>query len=312
MPTTIADLHFDLVGPDNLTEEKATSIERREYPFKSRGDTSTVIVKQDYQVLIPYYTPPNPSARHPNYANIFFIEDTDPQDSDKIGVGSFTRTWASLPGMSSDGRLKKFVRSEYESHVATIPGIQTSQTGFQDRAIANVYISGGKHYITTTVAHGIELGRLVAIKYNVYDPLDKSTRVGMVQTKVTLTGTAGTLLVVDEIKDVNTIDIQTVSRSGTQTGGRKRTVLSRVDYTYYLPGVNVTSESDIPIVQQMEIMDNTTGGIVDYIGDATTPTFADYMDLVRQKQWYCAESTTHDRWKGEIIEAKTRYCRYQL
>lgn len=307
MPITYGD--FNYAWGDDLREEHCKSKARKIYPFD--GDTSNYTLEEDYNVFIEYYLPPAPSAQHPDFANVFFIKDTPIVDIGN-GLGSYTRTWSTLPGMTSDGRLKKYVRSEHQSHVATIPGIGTAQTGFQDRGVASVVISGGKHIITTTTPHGIAAGKLVAIKYTVYDPLDRSTRVGMVQNKVALPGTTGTTLIVDQVTDVNTINITAVSRSGLQTPSRQRVVDSKVEYTYWLVGKNVESEEKIPIIQQFEIVDFTTGGVVDYLTETTTPTIDDYLQYVKDGRWYCAEATTLQQWQGEIIEAKTRYCRYQL
>lgn len=309
MPTTYGDYTYAFA--DDLREEQCVSKARKSFPFE--GDSSNYILEEDYMVFIEYYDPPAPSARHPEYSNVFFIKDTPISDVGN-GTGRFTRTWATLPGMTGDGKLKKFVRTEYESHVLTVPGIGTAQTGlFQDMAVLSTTVSGGKHYITTDGSHGIAVGKLAAIKYYVKDPLSKITR-NITQVKVALTGTTGALLVVDEVKDVNTVDIRIVARSGMQTPSRQRVVNSRVDYTYYLPGVNINSENDIPIIQQLEIFnyDETVNAVSDVLTETTSPTIDEYLEFVRQGEWFCAEATTLARWQGEIVEAKTRFCKYQL
>ena len=309
MPLTIGSYTYDVVTGVDLTTEQLVAKPRKTFPFE--GNTSVYTFDEDYLVFIDYYEPLKPSQRHPEIANAFFIKDTPISDIGN-GVGSFTRTWSTLPGMSEDGRQTAFVRSEYESYVMTVPGITTTQALFQQYPIAGYSVGNGKHTITTTVPHDIAANKPATIFYQVRDPLNKFVYLRQAYRIASSTTTSGSsTLIVDEIKDVNTVQPIGVQRANTNQDSFQKVVTSRIDYTYHLPGVDVATADAIEIIEPFFIIDNATGNRVDSLSDTTTPSLTEYQTKIGTKSWMPVECILR-RWQGDILERAVRYCRYQF
>lgn len=309
MPITIGEYSYDVVTGVSLTSPQLVAKPRKEYLFD--GDTSIYIQNEDYQVFIDYYEPLKPSTRHPDTANLFYIKDTPISDIGN-GVGAFTRTYGVLPGMGEDGRRKAYVRSEYESYVMSVPGISntTTQAVFQQYPVSSYSVSSGKHTITTSAAHDITVGRAAIVYYQVKDPLNKFNYLRQAY-RIALAGTAGSALVVEEIKDINTIVPIGVQRANNDQSSYQKVVNSRIDYTYHLPGVDVNTSDDIEIIEPFFISENQTGNRVDYLSDTTTPSLSEYLTKISEKAWMPVECVLK-RWQGEMIERSVRYVRYGL
>lgn len=307
MPIKINNFEYDSVSGVSLTTPRLTGKPRKEYQFD--GDMSVYLLNEDYMVFIDYYEPLKPSTVHPDKANCFFVKDTPINDIGN-GVGRFTRTYSVLPGMTEDGNRKAYVRSEYESYVMTVPGVSntTTQAAFQQYPVSSYTISAGKHTIVAGASHDITVGRAAVIYYQVSDPLSKQVYLRQAY-RVALTGTTGATLVVDEIRDVNTVQPIGIQRANNDQSSYQKVVTSRIDYTYHLPGVDVATADAIEVIEPFFINENQTGNRVDYLSDTTTPTLADYLTKISTKSWMPVECILR-RWQGEILERSVRYVRY--
>lgn len=310
MPIVINDYEYDTVTGVDLTVPNIVGKPRPIYPVEQ--DPSIFIQEEDYMVFIDYYEPLRPAERHLDTANLFYTKDSPIQDIGN-GVGRFTRTWSVLPGLDATGKKLSYVRSEYESYVMTVPGIDTDQDAFTPYSVTSAVLSGGNHVITTSPAHDIAVGKGAQIWYTVQDPISKQSY-RRVAYKVALSGTSGTTLVVSEIKDINTISVAIAQRGNTYQPPYQKVVMSRVDYDYWLPGVNVDSVDEIPILDQFSITDNTTGARTEFLRETTTPSIDTFFGNIEDGDWLVVEGSILRRWtlNTSIYERATRYVKYQL
>lgn len=307
MPTTYGDFQYSF--SDDMRKEQCISKARKSFPFE--GDTTNYILEEDYMIFIEYYASLKPAARHPEKTNLFFVKDTPITDVGN-GVGRFTRTWSTLPGYGDKG----YVRSEYESFAYTVPALDTAQTGFYQFPVASSRLSNGQHIITVTVAAApfdaldIEVNKPATIFYVVTDPLN-GQRTNRQIVRKALSVTTDTITV-DYISDIGPIVFTGVQRTDIQQTSYTKQVMSRLDMDYWIPGVNCNSVKDIPIIQELQIIDNNTGGRVEYLSDDTTPTLDTWYDYVQDGTWIVVEPSTVRRWQGEIYERTTRYIKATL
>lgn len=307
MPTKYGD--FNYTFSDDIRIEQCTSKARKSFPFE--GDTTNYILEEDYMVFIEYYDPPKISSRHPQYSNVFFIKDTAISDVGN-GTGKFTRTWATLPGYGNKG----YVRSEYESFGYSVPALNTAQTSFYQFPVASSTLSNGQHVITVNTgappfdALDVEVNKPATIFYIVTDPLNGQQSNRQIVRK-TLAVTSNTITV-DYISDIGPIVFTGVQRTDLQQNSYTKQIMSRLDMDYWIPGVNCTSVNDIPIIQELQIIDNNTGGRVEYLSDDTTPSVDTWYDYVQLGTWIVVEPSIVRRWQGEIYERTTRYIKATL
>jgi hypothetical protein len=84
---------------------------------------------------------------------------------------------------------------------------------------------------------------------------------------------------------------------------------TRTTYRYYLAGVNVTTVSDIPLLQQFRVsLDVGGGNTVDnnmITTNATSPSRSVYAALVSAGGYSLVLEDSLRRWRGEIIERQT-------
>jgi len=309
MPITIGDYQYDLVNGVDLTKPIRTSKPAKQYPVAS--DPSLYYVKEEYMVLTDYYEPLVPTKRHSTIANLYWLTDSDLRDVG-VGVSAFTRTWITIPGMDASGKKRAYVRSEYESYVMNCPGMKVDAAAFLQYPVSGYSVGSGKHTITTSTPHDVSVGKGCIIYYQVKDPLNKLNYLRQAY-RIALTGTTGTTLVVDQIVDVNTVQPIGIQRANISTPSYQKTVTSRIDYTYYLPGVDVASEDDIEIIEQFFIVDNTTGARTDLLGDLTTPSLDEYNAKIAAKEWFPVECIV-EGWPDKdssIMQRSVRYVRYQ-
>lgn len=305
MPTRYGDYTYAFA--DDLRRAQCVSKARKIYPFPA--DSSVFTQEEDYIQFIEYYEPLKPSAPHPDYANIFFIKDSPINDIGN-GVGRWTRTWQVLPGVTEDGKQTAYVRSEYESYTMTVPGIDTAQNLFVQYPVNSYSISNGKHTIVAASSHDIVVGKGATIWYQVQDPVNKISHIRQVF-KIALAGTTGATLVVDQILDINRVQIISIQRADIQQPSYQKVVTSRLDYTYHLPNVNVSSVDAIETIEPFYIVDNQTGVRVDYLSEVTSPSLDDYLASIAAREWMPVECVIR-RWEGDIYERAVRYVRYQM
>jgi len=308
MPQTVGNYTYTVVDGD-MTVPNLVSKPRKTFPIES--DSSVYVLEEDYMQFIEYYEPLQPSAVHPDLPNVYFAKDSDIRDIGN-GVGAWTRTWMLLPGYDENGKKTSYVNSSYESFVFTVPGITTAATLFILNPVASHTHSGGNLVLTTSPAHDIEVGKGVVVSYVVADPIN-NIQFPRQAFRMALAGTSGTTVVVKDIRDINEITPTEVHRASTNAEPYQKTVASRVDTDYWLPGVNINSMESISIVQQFEIIDQATGNRTEYLSETTTPTIDEYRQFIEDDKWLVAESSVIRRFKGsEILERSTRYVKYTL
>ena len=306
MPIQIGDYFYDYSDPTLLKTPQLVGKPRKVYQIE--GNSSIYMQEEDYMVFIDYYTPLQPAARNPEKSNVFFVKDSPISDVGN-GVGRFTRTWSVLPGYGDKG----YVRSEYESYAFTIPGFDTAQSGFYQFPVASSTLANGQHTITVTTgaapfdALDIEVGKPATIFYSVTDPLNGQTS-GRQIVREALNVTTNTITVA-LIQDIGPITFTGVQRTDLVQPSYTKQVMSRVDIDYWIAGTNCDSIEDIPIIEELQIIDNATGGRTTTISDDTTPSLDNWYDYINAGTWIVVEPSVVTRWMGDIFERRTRYVR---
>jgi hypothetical protein len=313
MSITINGYTYSYVNGD-FTEPVRIAKPRKTYPLPA--DNSVYIQEEDYMVFIDFYEPLQPSTPHPTLAGLFFLKDSPITDVGG-GVGRFTRSYAKIPGFNEDGLSPGYVYSDYESYSFRVPGITTTQELFLVNYVGGYAVASGTHVITSTLAHDIDgAGKSVAVYYSVRDPINNFTYY-RTQTKTSLAGTAGSTLVVSEIKDINTVVPISFQRASSNQEPYNKTVMSRVDRDYWLVGYNgINAIDDIPIISEFFITDLSTGNRTEYLSEGvpgSNPSLGDYRDWIEDKTWIAAEPSILRRWMdSDIFERSTRYVRATL
>lgn len=311
--TTVGDYSYNMVDGD-LREASLVAKPRKTFPLPA--DNSVYVWEEEYMVFIDFYEPLQPAEPHPTIAGLFFLKDSPINDVGN-GVGRFTRQYLKIPGFNSDGLSPGYVYSEYESFSFRVPGITTTQELFLVNNVGSYSVSGGNHVITSTLAHDIDgAGKAVLIYYAVRDPINNFTYYRY-QTKVSLTGTAGSTLVVSEIKDINVVQPLQFQRAMSNQEPYNKTVMSRIDRDYWLVGYNgINTVDDIPIINEFSIVELSSGNRTEYLSEGvpgSNPSLSDYQGWVEAKQWIVAEPSIVRRFmESDIMERSTRYVRATL
>lgn len=309
MPITINNYAYDYADPTLLKTPQLTGKPRKVYAID--GNSSIYFQEEDYMVFIDFYEPLQPAARHTDQSNVFFIKDSPIADIGN-GVGRFTRTWSVLPGYGDKG----YVRSEYESYAYTVPAFDTAQDQFYQFPVASSVLQNGYHVITVTTgaapfnALDIVVNKPATLYYTTTDPRNGQTYTRQIVRKA-LAVTTNTITV-EYISDIGPISFTGVQRTDLQQNAYTKQVMSRLDFDYWIPGVNCNSVNDIPIIQELQIVDNNTGGRVEYLSETTTPSIDNWYDYVQNGTWIVVEPSVVRRWQGEMYERTTRYVRATL
>lgn len=284
---------------------------RKVYPVSF--DKSIYLTEEDYQILTEYYEPANPGQAHDIESNLFFLKDTPLRPAGN-GTSIYTRAWANLPGYDGSGNKSSYVSQDWESYVWTVPGIETANQTTLAWAITAMTISGNNHIITTSAPHDIVEDHGVVISYAVNDPLNKFTYYRIAH-RVALAGTGGSSVVVRQIKDINTVTGLQLARAVSKQDPFQKTISSRVDVDFWLPGITpgINSGEDIPVIEQFFIIDGATGNRTEYLSENSTPTIAEYRQWVEDEQWIPIESSIVRRYEGgSVMTRTTRYGRAQF
>jgi len=313
MPETIGNYTYTMVDGD-YTRQRLVAKPRKTFPLPA--DNSVFVQEEDYMVFIDFYEILQPSTPHPDTAGLFFLKDSPIIDVGN-GVGRFTRYWVKIPGFNEDGLSPGYVYSEYESYSFRVPGIETTQELFLLNYVSSFSLSGGNHTITSTAAHDIDgAGKSVMVYYSVRDPINNFTYFRY-QTKTSLAGTAGSTLVVSEIKDISNVTPIHFLRGMSNQEPYNKTVMSRVDRDYWLVGYNgINSVDDIPIINEFSIMELSSGNRTEYLSEGipgSSPSLSEYRGWIDARQWIVAEPSIVRRWlESDIMERSTRYIRATL
>jgi len=108
---------------------------RVEYPFSANGDAVTLDVYQTFAVRPESYTPATLNDAYSSSANltshptgsIYCVGDTPPSPIDG-GLVTFTRRWSKIPA----------TRYDYETYVATFPGVLYQRNPFQKSVTSQI------------------------------------------------------------------------------------------------------------------------------------------------------------------------------
>ncbi len=100
--------------PFDLTSPQANGPQVITYPLIDYGDTTHIVVTQEYFVLAEDYTPPTlNTSMTVNATTVYLVDDTTPQKAD-AGLVVYTRRWSSIPA----------THYEPTSFAATLPGLE--------------------------------------------------------------------------------------------------------------------------------------------------------------------------------------------
>jgi len=306
-------------GADELWKEPyAVSIERPTFPFE--GNITDYLVEQDFIIYTDYYLETIPDVGTENqkqdFIGFFFSHDSTLSDLGG-GISRFTRTWAKLPGLSESGSV---ARTEFESFAYTKPGINnsvavityyidSSSTSSLDGSLiqlksfqnfphnigseyqmATVYYNFAQHYTTANSAVGITY-IFPGIYYTT--PIISRTTTSITVATLNLSGSATNYL--------------GFSKPVIKINPKTEVVNSKLEFTYWLPGVNCESPDTIPLEQIFQIKDENSN-FTDTLSEITTPSLATYQSSIAG-QYIVAEGSTVRRWNGNIYERTTRKVR---
>lgn len=307
MSMTVNGYTYDYLSPDVMRVPELIRKPRPKYPIN--GNNSILMYEEDYKVLIDYYKPLKQASRHPTLSNTFWAKDSDITDIGN-GIGTFTRFWYVFPGSFDKG----YTHTEYESYGFTVPAIDTAQSRFYQFPVASNSTSNGITTLTVTTgaapfdALDIDAGKPATIFYIVTDPKNGQQLQRQAVKEALTVGTA--TITFNQIIDIGPITYTGVQRTDLNQPSYTKQVMSKIVIDYFILGVNVNSEDEIPIIQELQIIDNSTGGRTTTLSDDTTPSFDDWLDSIAVEEWFCVEPSTIERFDGSIFARKTRYIRY--
>lgn len=305
----------------DFTVPAKTGPERITYPFGDEGDYATWMIEQDYIVYSDYYTPASIGEVHSDYSDAYFIKDSPPNQFHGA-VCTYTRTWATIPGLQVGKNLQSAIRKEYTSYVWTRPGFTTDDTTFRiyfidtskltyGNGLAYLYAANGETHNLTEDKY-----KYAQVNYSVFDPIS-----GQEQNRTTIRE------IVSRGSDWVAVPIVVDGIGGyvlyrwfgkpQLNRNPKQVVVPAVDLIdYWVPGVNCDSPEDIEIIQQWEIID-TLGNATEYLSETSHPPLWDnestdetgYYTMVKNKELIAVESSIVRRWQfgGDVYERRTKY-----
>ncbi len=290
---------FDYDGYEGDWKKPLLRETRREFNILP-NDSATYMLHEEYQIFGRYHKPLAPGSRHPKYPNLFYVEDTA-ETPMGLTAHTFTRTWVSLPGLDSSGRVVSYLNQTYESFVWTTPGIAPSEyTDIYHQWTVASAVNSSQLTIHATATHDIAVGKLVLIIFNVRDPLNGDETTHQILRK-SLAGTSGATLVVSPITNYGSMTFLAFKRADVKQDPYQINVNSRISRVYYLPGVNIPSVNNIPRISQFFIIGDK-GNRSEFLNDDSTPTLDQYTTYVDQGKWIAAEPSQYKPWKGAIYE----------
>lgn len=263
------------------------------------GTSERVAFEQTYRQYAANFSAVTVGTAHPSVSGFYLASEGNYQGLD-AGVQEWVRTYAKIPSS----------RTEYGSHVYTIPGITPDDLATVNHISGTPSdIGGGLIRITTTGAHGLSVDDIVIITYQIQMATNPSF-VPILYNARTIVAVTSTTLDVAEISDPrgSIIDWFSVTYGVVGRDPMQFPVPCRIQYDYFMPGVSpdITTPNDIPIITAVRIMSND-GTETQYYSSVTTPTVEDYMALVDAGEWVVAVDSTLRRWMGNIYERETLY-----
>jgi len=295
------------------------------YPFLEDGDTDTKVYNMTCTQLATDYnssqvaldTPMTTAAQagvialpFPSDSSAYFVGDTG-HTSISGGMLSFTRTFANIPATHT---------SPIGTQVHTYPGI----SGFTGTSGARVSLSSismtyGTRGITivTSSAHGLNVGDVVYAEYK-YTVSPYSTVWTFYNYARVLAVPSTTQVRVQTGQYFNSqVTINLVSGNLTLEASRGRkpfTTMATITEvnSYILPGVTsgVSTYDDILVQPPFMPINTSTGETVTTITDTTSPTRAEYNEMIRDGDSIILESNL-ERWLGNIYKQSTKQIKAQ-
>lgn len=250
--------------------------------------------KQDYWQLKANHTPETLDTAHPTEAGFYLVNES-PLRPLGGGIVEFTREYARIPDEHT-------VPMQFAWRIPGLgsedpPGSVVSISSFSGTPTAMTF--------TTAADSGATAGDEVAIKYTV------STPTGQVSRTVLRGVTAGTSSSVTTAPVTDSWPITFISLQKIVPGRDPEVipVHSELRIDYFLPGVNVSSMDNIPILIEYANIYDATGRKAESFTETTSPTLSDYRSLVANESQIVVERSHLQYWKGNIVRRTTRYSR---
>lgn len=322
-PLDQVDRSTVLKRDDNLLEPQATSLPRPIYPWE--GDTQSYLMEQDFMCYIDTYPryAPTPGTQNPIRPEFYFLEDTPIRDTGVAGVGTFTRTWGMFPGWNGQkvGTGSLFVRKEPMSYVWTKPGYSTNDQFLDQYFIdndASLATDDGTYITLYTTVNSITAQRFTvdldgSATATIFYVVNKSNWIsGEIHEYTTNIVETGTNYIkvkkvpYDDSGESYPIVYGYFQKPAINIEPKQRVVSSIVYYDYWIPGINIDSIENVPLVQEFRVLDENENES-DILTEASTPTQTQYAAMVANKTMICMEASQIRRWRGNIFERTTRY-----
>lgn len=295
------------------------------YPFTELGDSATKVYRMTCQQLESSYSSSQvaldttmTSAAAAGVIELpfsadssaYFVGDTA-HSSSPGGIVQFNRTFANIPASNT---------SPIGTQVHTYPGV----SGFTGTSGARVSLSSismtlGTPGITivTSSAHGLNVGDVVYVEYK-YTVSPYSTVWTFYNYAKVLAVPSTTQVRVQTGQYYNSqVTLNLVSGNLTLAASRGRkpfTTIATVTEvnSYVLPGVTsgVSTYNDILIQPPFMPINTSTGETVTTITDTTSPTRAEYNEMIRDGDSIILESNL-ERWLGNIYKQSTKQIKAQ-
>lgn len=300
----------------DFTSARANGESSIEYPFIELGDNTTKVYHLVCEVNEADYAPIALDTTMASASNADVIELPFTADAAAYHVGDFNKT-------KIDGGLTRFDRQFANipqpsvdpagSEIFTFPGLP-STAGVGSAIIINtVSLSSGVVTLNLASAHGMTGGDSFSyyfvITYTLYGRTYSSHRSG---NTVCVTGTSGSTIkayfyIPSGFTFFNGYIYPFASRGRNQVSRKSSTQL---EYDYFLPGVSggISSSQDILLPQKFEPYLYTAGNTIDALNSGTTPTDAEYNQIVDSDGFLTLDSGI-DRWKGNILRRTVKSIR---
>jgi len=300
----------------DFTSARANGESSIEYPFIELGDNTTKVYHLVCEVNEADYAPIALDTTMASASNADVISLPFTADAAAYHVGDFNKT-------KIDGGLTKFDRQFANipqpsvdpagSEIFTFPGLPSTAGIGSSININTMSLSSGVATLNLASAHGMTDGDLFSyyftVNYTVYGRTYFSNRSG---NTVCITGTTGSTIktyfyIPSGFTFINGYIYPFASRGRKQVSRKSST---QFEYDYFLPGVSggISSSQDILLPQKFEPYLYTEGNTTDALNSGTTPTSAEYNQIVDNDGFLTLDSGI-DRWKGNILRRTVKSIR---
>lgn len=286
-----------------------------QYPFLSDGDTQTKVYRMGCQQIAEYYNPAQVALDTPmtsaaaagvialpfgTDSSAYYVGDENltPQPG---GMIQFDRVFANIPQTRTDpiGSI---------SH--TFPGLSgyagTSGNRIDITSLSMILGTTGI-FATTSTAHGLSVGDVVYCEFTYTIGTSNNLYSFYQYAKVLAVPSTTQVRISNDMyyKTQVTLNLQAGYLTLAVSRGRApytTTVTASDTSTYILPGVTagVSSYNDIVTPKPFLPVLTSTGESVSTLANNTSPTRAEYNDMVRDSVNIIIESSV-EKWRGNIF-----------